>query len=34
MHEVRQLETNDTINIVNNAWSQTIRHQWYNKHCK
>jgi hypothetical protein len=29
MHEVRQLETNDTINIVNNAWSQTIRHQWY-----
>jgi hypothetical protein len=29
-----QLDTNDTINIVNNAWSQTIRNQWYNKHCK
>jgi hypothetical protein len=24
MLEVKQLETNDTINIVNNAWSQTI----------
>jgi hypothetical protein len=31
---IRQSETNDTINIVNNAWSQTIRNQWYNKHCK
>jgi hypothetical protein len=31
MLEVKQLETNDTINIVNNAWSQTIRNQWYNK---